>query len=543
MVSSQYEKKDGHGAAALAAACLRSFKDERSFFMKQTKTWARLLALLLCLLMVGSLLIACKKKTEDPAASDTPAATTPTDTLPGEDSLDVVADLPEVKFGGKEFKMLLRNNVDMYRDMYVEDSAGGDTVDKAVYLRNKTVESRFEVVLKADKSSDGNLDTDHLNAIKTGQTAYHLIANHGRGMFSYANNDALMNWSKIPYLNYEKDYWNQGMQEDFTINGVLYCLAGDISWHSLSAAVCMVFNKQVCDAIGEEYPYTAVQSGEWDFEMFKTMALKAGSGASAKIDPINNTADATATMGYMTTQYRGPINVLYAGGGSVVTVNEDRTALELTLNTERNDQIFTEFLSLKNYNNIQLYATGNGDAHFKAFATGNILFYDTRIGDVARIKHFGMETDKFGIIPWPKYDENVEGYHAWSDAIGNTFGVPKGWTDTEYEFVGIVMEALCEAGYNTVTPKYYSNILQSQYSDAASVEMINIIRDGRRYDIASYMMCGSDYGQIGDVGMVLLTQGYANLSTWWPTVENKALSGLQEANEIFELLGATDKLS
>ncbi|MBQ9783665.1 MAG: hypothetical protein IJW44_04000 [Clostridia bacterium] len=511
--------------------------------MKQTKTWVRLVALLMCLLMVGALLVACKKKTDEPAPSDTtPPASDTSDTQEASDTISYEEELPEIKFGGKEFKMLLRNNEDMYRDMYVADSAGGDTVDKAVYLRNKTVESRFEMVLKADKSSSGNMDTDHLNAIKTGQTAYHLIANHGRGMFAYANNDTLMNWSKIPYLNYDKGYWNQGMQEDFTVNGVLYCLAGDISWHSLSAAVCMVFNKDVCTAIGEEYPYAAVQNDEWTFEKFKTMALKAGAGASLKLDPINNASDKTATLGYMTTQFRGPLTVLYAGGGSVVSLNEDKTALELTLNTERNNTIFAEYFALNNNNNIQMYKTGNGNEHFKAFATGNILFFDTRIGDVGVIKNFGMETDKFGIIPWPKYDDAVDGYYAWSDAIGNTFGVPKGWADTEYEFVGVVMEALCAEGYRVVTPKYYSNILQSQYSDAASVEMINIIRDGRRYDIASYMMSGSDYGEIGNAGTKLLLNGQT-LAAWWPTVETQAVAGLQEINDTFELLGQLDSVS
>lgn len=518
--------------------------------MKQTKIAVRIFACLLCLLMLVPLMIACKKEEENPndSGANSSGDSQPIQSPSESDTINDVEELPEVNYNGKEFKMLLRKNDDMTKDMFVEDmnATGLSVVDIAVYQRNKTIEKKYGVTIKADQSSSGNDDTDHLKSIQTGETAYHLIANHGRSMFVYAINDSLINWNKLTYVDLDKIYWNQGMRDDFNINGVLYCMAGDLSWHSMGAAVCMVFNKELCAELNMDYPYSAVEEGEWTFEMFKTMALKAKDGSGTKVDPINNSADSKAMLGYMTTMYRGPLTVLYTGGGSVVTLNEDKTALELTLNTSRNQQLYEDFFALMNETNIQIYNTSCSENHYKVFATGNVLFFDTRLYDIAKIRNYGME-DGYGILPWPKYDtevgdgeENV--YYSWSDAVGNTFGVPTGWKSEDYEFISVVLEALCAEGYRTVKPKYYENTLQKQYSDAASAKMIDYILDGRRYDIAVYMMTGSTYGNIGDCGLKLLQSETHQLSTWWAGVESQAKKGLETVNAKFQSLGSLDSL-
>ena len=504
--------------------------------MKKLTIWTRVLSLLLCLVMLGSILVACGPSGDEQAetAGDTrPAdsnATGGEETPGATQKPNDVEELPEVNYGGKEFKMLMRKSEFFVRDMYIPELTGKEsTVDIAVYKRNKTVEAKYGVKLVAEQSTDGNMDTSQLtNISQSGTCDYHIIANHGRAMFVYAINGALRNWNKMEYIDTSKVYWNQGMVEDFTINGSLYCLAGDMSYQSLGATVAMIFNKDVCAQIGEEYPYEAVLNGEWTFEMFERMVKKSGDGTGEQLDP-----DSGALMGYMTTQFRGPLTVLYSGGGSTVTLNDDKTKLELSLYNSRNEQLFSDYFDLTDLPNCKIYG-GYGTNIAKTFATGNILFFDTRLYDIKDIVNAGMED--YGVLPWPKYDKDVDGYYSWCDAVGNTFGIPKTFDTETNSFISVVLEALCAEGYREVLPVYYEDVLQAQYVDAAGVEMINLIRDGRRYDIATYMMSGAPDGGkygIGNCGYYLISYADHNFTTWWEETEESAKSELARINTIF----------
>ena len=500
--------------------------------MKKTTLLMRSLALLLCMLMLGSLFVACRKE-EEPVETEaeTTEVVTQTETVTETETIDDVEELPEVNYGGKEFKMLLRNSEDHVKDMYFETvQSAKEAVDLKIFSRNKAVENRFGVKIVCDKSSNGNLDTDQINPILGGEANYHLIGNHGRAMFKYATSSTLADWNQLNYLQTDKAYWCGGMREEFTINGKLFCFRGDMSIESLSSTVVMLFNKTVCTGNNMEYPYDLVEEGEWTFEAFKTMALQVGAGAATQIDPASGDP-----MGYMSTQFRGPITVLYSAGKSVVELNEEKTELVLTLADGDTDQLFKDYFGLIDQNNVYCKSgEGEGANTLKNFATGNILFFDTRLASIKDIIANGM--DDYGILPWPKYNEDVEEYYSWCDPWGNTFGIPNTHGADELDFVAIVTEAMCAEGYREVMPVYYDTILLGQQAtDSASVEMIEYIRAGRRYDVGTYMMDGSDYGSIGNCGTVLLGYEGHSFSTWWAGVQTQATTGLRNINALFSV--------
>ena len=131
--------------------------------------------------------------------------------------------------------------------------------------------------------------------------------------------------------------------------------------------------------------------------------------------------------------------------------------------------------------------------------------------------------DDFGIVPWPKYDASQEKYYTNVDAGTNLFIVPI--TNSDPERTSIVLEALCAKGYRTVIPAYYEVALQTKYTrDDLSVQMLDIIKEGRVFDIG-YYYCG---GTFGSAGYNLANSTDRNFSSYYAQNESTVKTELQK---------------
>jgi len=91
----------------------------------------------------------------------------------------------------------------------------------------------------------------------------------------------------------------------------------------------------------------------------------------------------------------------------------------------------------------------------------------------------------YGVLPYPKYDEEQPGYYTNSMDQHSVFGTPKTLPEGDYEFVGIMMEVLNAETYKTVYPEFYDAALKGKYSeDTATAEMIDLIMDGRVFEFS-----------------------------------------------------------
>lgn len=510
----------------------------------------RALLLLLCCCMILGAFAGCQTTTppEGPDTDGTSDSTTGTNASGDdettaeetteeettEEETEPVEQLPDVQYN-KEFVMYMRKENYYISEQYIAELTGQySIVDAAVYFRNLAVEERFGVEINIVQSTDSNLDTSAMESIKTNNCNYDVIVNHGRAMFTYAMNNTLADWNDLPYVDLTKPWWNQGMINDFTVNGVLYCLAGDISYQSLGATVGMIFNKDVCDMLEIDMPYDLVLDNEWTWAEFKKMTEMANQELSGNDTLKPEDGD---VMGYMTSYWRGPMTVLYAGGGSIVSKNDAGTELELTLYSARNEQIFSDYFDLLSKANNKLYYTGYSiEGVHKTFAKGKVLFMDTRLYDIRYI--VAQNFSNYGVIPWPKYDEFVEEYYSWCDAVANTFGVPKCHNKERLEYVSVILEALCAEGYREVLPTFYEDVLQSKYAnDPDAFDCIDLIKAGRRYDIASYMQ--ANMGAVSSPGPNLIdtkTGEFKNFTNWYGGVEATAKQNLKLVNKLFELV-------
>ena len=426
-------------------------------------------------LLLASMLLslaACGGTKETDTGTDTTADTT----VQGEsetetETTDPLAGLDVIDMEGYTFRQLIRND-DLYvADMIAEEQTG-ELVNDAVYRRNMEVEERYNCNFTYTRSSDANSDMDAKPGIIAGDDAFDWLVAHGRAAASYANEGLVMNLASLRYMDLSKSWWDQDAVENFQMPGGIFWITGDISYQSVSAAFCMFFNKDFFRDSQLEFPYEAAKEGKWTFDEFQRIAQDYsrdlnGDGEIGEDD----------IYGYVTHYWAGPIAAFVASGSRVVTSAAD--GYNFDVYNERSLAMAEKYFALMKTNGI--YLDMEGGKNVELFQAGHSLFVDTTISRATILRDMDYE---FGILPWPKYDEQSE-YMANVDAATNMLVVPI--TNRVPDNTGLVLESLAILGREYVIPAYYDVALKTRDSrDEDSAAMIDIIVAHRVFDLGYY---------------------------------------------------------
>lgn len=99
-----------------------------------------------------------------------------------------------------------------------------------------------------------------------------------------------------------------------------------------------------------------------------------------------------------------------------------------------------------------------------------------------------MET-YFGIIPYPKYDEEQKDYCA---RVSYYMPPMIPITNTNLELVGAVLEEANYRAKKNITPAYYDITLKGKYSrDPESISMLDLIFSSRVIDLGDTLFCSN----------------------------------------------------
>ena len=110
----------------------------------------------------------------------------------------------------------------------------------------------------------------------------------------------------------------------------------------------------------------------------------------------------------------------------------------------------------------------------KIFREGRSLFYHAQLNRAQKFR--GMETD-FGIVPYPKWNEQQDGYYTHAQDGYSVGVVPI--DAPNLELCGAVIDVLSALSSEMVIPAYYDMALRDKYArDDESGEMLDIIREG-----------------------------------------------------------------
>lgn len=462
------------------------------------KKFKRILAVVLALLMLASVLVACKKDAEEEQSGDDTSVSTESGTEYETNEWGervYMHNIPEgTDYGGKEIIVYVSSTDCYQREWFTEPRT--DSIDNEVFKRNRTVQDQLNVKMTFKTYSNTTaMNTDITNAGNMGGDGLDII-NIARNDAGNTNNLPLyknLRSDEFTYLNLDNGYWSQYFNSAFTVGGKQIYLVGDVNLSLWDRAVVTFFNKTLLKdnyshfGMTEEDLYNTVIDGKWTYEKFYNLIKD----FHVEGDDIEGTS-AGDTVGlcsiWVSEAHTG---FLYSWN---VALTEKNAAEEPQVVTgaarekliTAGDKLVTLFksngawLELDSTNNIAHFAEGRS-----VFNIDTIWHND---GHLTKLKSMGGEG--FGILPTPKYDENQTEYYTGVQDMHNVMTVMYG--NKDYEMISAVLELLAYESYNSVRPYYVKNLIRYRtLEDAKSGEMFDIIMEGVTIDYSD-LRTGSD---------------------------------------------------
>lgn len=486
-----------------------------------------LAALFLALVTLLPSLVACSSG----GSETTPAADLSTETVEivETEETELMPDIPDLDFGGADFLFLTSDENDtngadwVTYDVWVEATTG-DVINDAVFERNLYLEDTYNIAMKEFQGvtetlakSDVTAGTGEYDAVMTNITA---AANLAQGGYTISMYD-------LPYVDLTKPWWDQGCTEDMELLGEVYFATGDITVIDNDATWVLMFNKQMHLDHGMDSIYDMVREDSWTYDKFHDMILQ----ASVDVDGNGKMEWKTDTFGMVTTQDSCQ-GLFYASGEKLVYKDNDglpylcESIDRMSGVVEKAGQIMSDTKNV---------VTGNSGASTtelrQIFEEGRGLFYGEVMQCIIRMRE--SETE-FGLVPWPKYDEDQEDYYNFVHATaGKVVTVTAAVQDQEMS--GAIVEAMAAKSKYTLTPAYYDVALTYKYMrDTESAEMLDIILESRRFDLGYVYNWGSLYSNI----RTIISGGKDTFASTWEKAENSFDAAMEKTMVKYEELAA-----
>ena len=443
---------------------------------------------LISLLLLGAVTAGCfacgnaSENNDSTQAATTEASTETTSELDGRLAVD--DELPDEDFEGRTFTMLTYDQVKT--DLWAE-SLDGDVINDAVYERNETVAERFNVTIDVQSNATYSETTSMIQqTVMAGDDAYQLIAHHVVALGGIVMQDLFMNWYDIPYIDFSKPWWSPSTTEDLTYGDDKAIIAvGDLALSSLAATYCYFYDKPAAETYKLDDLYEVVRDGKWTIDYIMNITKDIYQDLNG-----NSERDGDDYYG-MTQQLKSALNAyLWSFGGKVMEKNSEGIP-ELVFKNERTNTIVEKLYQFcyesegvctqRNFD--QSMALNPEDIVHSIHAISfrdNLTLMTAGTLDMT-INYFRDKETEYGILPYPKLDEEQEEYYTMVDGYHAALAIPKSVQD--YDFVGIITEALNAESYKTVFPEYYEVALKTKYTyDDESVQMLDMIVDSRVFD-------------------------------------------------------------
>ena len=446
-------------------------------------------AALLALLLAGGV-VGCSGDNDTQTGGETTAATgTEQEAVTVDEKAQAKADyfasLPAISADGAEITFAAINigSDDMGDNDIATAEENGAKMNDAVYQREREIEEKLGVSIVCNGfDDDSSLQSAVTNDTLSGEGIYDVINAKTTVQSVFFNNGYLLDFSEVPNLQLEQDWWNHDANEAFTLAGSQFVLLSPLCHYADSVAWFVMFNKALFDEYDLEYPYQMVRDGTWTldamYEMMKVIPLDSNGNGQTDSD------DMYGCIGQMF----DALALTTAFGCNIFEKNADDVP-EFVLPDEQNIdkmQAVSEFFSDTARTivvNHSMYSSveNKWDVLWGGkFAAGNGLFMFNCPGNLGGFTDMAHD---FGILPIPKYNAEQKDYYTMTSIWFTTsLSVPK-VHDADNGDIGTVLDALSYLSYVDVEPTFAETYLQNRYiRDEESAEMLNIIIASKTYD-------------------------------------------------------------
>ncbi len=471
-------------------------------------------SIILAMMLIVPLLSACSSGGNGGSVAQTTAAVQtgePVETVPPDPAAALSGD-----YKGVEFVILSREETAY--EVFAEDLTG-EAVNDAVYERNKKADEKFNVKVKVVPSPGAwSLRTEFMNVVSSvvlaGDSAYDMVSSHMGYMINLAVDGYGYNLLDLPHTDFDAEWWSHQYFTDCAINGKVFCGVGDIVLSLYENMMCVFFNKSLVTDYKIEDPYETVKAGKWTLDLL----MKYAESCAKDLNGDGKMEDTVDQFAYITNAHS---NRLFQVSLDLQIAKRDK-ADKLVYNLSGNEKFQNAYEKLNKLENATpgcylLRDSSDGTDTVPIFTSERCLFISTRIGLANQMREMKSE---YGIIPFPKWDENQQNYRTgFCDNMSVVF-VPK--TVKDPDMAGNVMEALCIWGKTDITPVYYETTLKAKYfSDAVSAEMLDLIRQTAVFDVIM-------------VYNMPLSYPYSSISGWLQNKEDSIQSLIAEKQTTIE---------
>jgi len=440
----------------------------------------KLLALLLAALMTAPAFLSCSDSgtNEENAetAASAPSAAEEENTAAEEPETTIYDDVPTGNFDGHDFRMLNVTSNYAYVLLTAEELMG-ETINDAVFNRNALVGDTLNVTFSENIVGWGDISGEITNMVAADDYSYDIVFDEVQNSIKYPANGQVINLYDLSEINFEKPWWDAGSVETLSVGDSLYMVNGDIHLMYGESAWVLFFNKNMLAEYNLESPYTVIKEGRWTFD--KMYEMISGVSLDLNGDGILNSDDQFG----LATHSDFSLVLLTSAGEGLLYKNENnipewKELPEKVFNLS--EKIHQQFFDLNIAFQQYLSPIGSIGGIVDHFMQGKSLFLCEVLGHAKTLRD--ME-DNFGIIPTPKYDETQENYNTFIARSAQTLMVPV--TNRELSRTAVILENLGAESFKSLRPAYYDVQLSGKTArDADSLEMLDIIFDGRRYEMA-----------------------------------------------------------
>ena len=501
----------------------------------------RILAFLLCVLMLVTVLAACDNTPEESKA--TTSTDTSTEVSSEESTVRQLFDGIEPIGGNGEQEIVFLVGGLEYGERYGSKEIGAEElndelINDAVYNRNALVEEYHGIKIADYKTTTAGemkskLETQQGAALDTYQIVLPIM-NDAAG---YAVQDYfydLLGEDVEPYLDLTQEWWDQKACTDLTIGGRLFFTTGHMSILDNECTHCFVFNNGLITEVGLESPYELVKNKQWTLDKMMAMSkevTKDSDGVGGMSS--NDTYGAWINSGMFRSIFLGT-------GRRLITKDEDDLPV-LAVDSEDAKNIVSKIAPIAGSDDVLIIDQITSFSPFAdvwAFATDAVankraLFRAIALTDITELSVYDCD---YGVLPAPLADTNQDRYYcAVSSVLTPGIAIPT--TNPDPKTAALVLAAMGEASKDTLNYSYYEVLLKLRKANEKSAEMLDIIFENRVYDLG--IVFGSSWGNLlvlFDIGNGISANGDNNFESYLGQNKESIVAAIQKTVDAFEAL-------
>jgi hypothetical protein len=384
----------------------------------------------------------------------------------------LLPDVPEnLNLGGYEFRLLYNRKLDETEwgvDGIEAEAETGDLINDAAYIRNVNATEKYNFKIIGSPYSQNDLNSAFISKIvKSGADEYDLVIAREWGAAGAVASGCFVDL-KPAALDLGKPWWDEQIIGQSSVCGKYFGVFGDFIVTANNALRILFFNKDLIRDNELEDPYILVSGGKWTLD--KMYDMSKGISLDLNGDGVMDKEDRFGIIG------AAPITTAFSAG-EMVTSKDENDVPVISVGSERALLVYQKVYDILNTPDLVL--TGSyfkGDAVWldlqAAFENNQGLFFVEVLQLAERMRASDVN---FGLIPYPKYDENQANYYAFADShCMNHMFVPA--TNRHIEETLQIMEILNAESYYTMRPAYYDKALTGKFvRDEESSKMLDII--------------------------------------------------------------------